>query len=122
MGRKMRVSIREQLGILVLVCSLLALMVLALATVCSFPHRERPPNADPSSVVPELQLHHRNPTLGSCPYCVSQGCPGLLDLTSLPIPVPGRNHSSPSTIRLVALHSGYLDSLQPLCYLRKFSC
>jgi len=34
---KMRISIREQLGILVLFCSLMALMVLALATVSILP-------------------------------------------------------------------------------------
>ncbi len=110
MRYKMRVSIREQLGFLVLICSLLGLMTLALATVRLILRVTRCPALCQCShllVVPKLQFYHQYTALGSFPHCLSQGCPGLLDPPTLSKSMPGRHHAGSGPVRLVAVHSGY---------------
>ena len=98
----MRISIREQLGFLVLLCSLLALMVLALATV-------RPTPVlllacySLFLVVPKLQLHYRHSTFWSCSDRLSEGRTGVLDALALPVSMSGRVYAGTGTIRLVAV-------------------
>jgi hypothetical protein len=55
----MRISIREQLGLLVLVCSLMALMVLALATVREMSNWERC-TVLTAAVVPKQEFYYRH--------------------------------------------------------------
>ena len=82
---KMRISIREQLGLLVLLCSLTALMVLALATVSiPFTAFQRATYL-PDPVVPKLPLHHQYSVIRAIPDCISQSRTTLFFTTSLSI-------------------------------------
>jgi hypothetical protein len=95
--KKMRVSIREQLALLVLFTALTSLMVLALATVRPLPILFRPvrPKMLTYPVVPKQVLYHRNSTLRPVIDRVSEGRSDRLYPD--PVPKPDPRHRDPVT-------------------------
>jgi hypothetical protein len=81
----MRISIREQLGLLVLFCALTSLAVLALAVVrLLFLTQPQHHRAHYSIVVSKLCFHHRYPIIEPLFDRLTQGCSTVQHPTSIP--------------------------------------
>jgi len=104
----MRIPIREQLGLLVLACSLLSLMVLALATVSTLSTTYLESVLTPA-VVPKSRFHHQHTPVQPLLDRKLEGCPSVR--YHPPIPIAGEigRYKSLNTKRFAALPKWYFD-------------